>query len=541
MRYIKCRKPVLSLFAIALAGVGLSAPAHAVIFKLPVSTATLAIRDVDYDSIGQPGVTYLFEVDPAVLKVGYDAATHIIYETFIIFDRTELLQLPTEWQRVSLYLTPLSYPAGTEEYVIQETESPTHAVVAPTDFYLPRGMVGEQLVRIPSAYPTWLSPASLPTGYVGWVLTSWGFSDNILEIAGPQYGSRDQGPIVVVDVVPEPPAVIVLALGVCGLVGLVKSKRRSQLTLAMLVAVAVVTGLSTPANAVIFKLPVASTATLSFDAAGLGLDGVPGVDYFFELNPPTLKFGYDEHSGLYYESMVIFDRQQLQSLPAGEGPIGLQLTVTGFPTYASDYYFIQLMQKPVHGIAETADFSLPRSWTLEVLPPYSVLYPVSRYRSYGLETDMFRFDAWILGSWGVDGGPAEYAGLTNQMGLEGPYMLVDVVPEPSALLALGLFLGVGSCLCAARSRRLRLSGLLLAAALAILLSHNPAASDEDEWYLANSEPGSKADTPLASMPLLTQTVPPEGYKDTPYKIPAIGSYRRHGHIYKNEATGGMTF
>jgi len=235
--------------------------------------------------------------------------------------------------------------------------------------------------------------------------------------------------------------------------------RKSVLSLLAVALTAV--GLSAPAHAVIFKLPVASTATLSFDAAGPGLDGVPGVDYHFELNPPTLKFGYNEHSGLYYESMVIFDRQMLQGLPPGYGPMGLQLTLLTFPSYGQDYYFIQLMQKP-----EPADFSLPRSWTLEVLPPYSVLYPVSRYRSYVLETDMFRFDAWILGSWGVDGGPAEYAGLTNQMGLEGPYMQVDVVPEPSACVGVasgcGVLIGLGG------AKRRRCSAGLHASALTVV-------------------------------------------------------------------------
>ena len=221
--------------------------------------------------------------------------------------------------------------------------------------------------------------------------------------------------------------------------------RKSVLSLLAVALTAV--GLSAPAHAVIFKLPVASTATLSFDAAGPGLDGVPGVDYHFELNPPTLKFGYNEHSGLYYESMVIFGRQMLQGLPPGYGPMGLQLTLLTFPSYGQDYYFIQHMQEPMHRIAGPAEFSLPRAWDSEILPPNSVLYPMGLYHHTDPPSRQSGFDAWILGSWGVDGGPAEYAGLTNQLGLEGPYILVDVVPEPSACVGVasgcGVLIGLG--------------------------------------------------------------------------------------------------
>jgi len=236
-RMVESRKLFALMSVVGLLLV-LSMGAGATTYELPVRTATLAVQADHYGEFvdGVPAGPYEFWIDPPVLRVGRDASTNLMYNSYVMFDAAGFSQVPPEASiYYGLYLATAWVPSGVTYY--QGSLAPWADTPVPelSDFdwsgqfgesmWSPEDMpVGQTLHFVYG--PTAVPPVSSPT-YMGWLLIpGYLYGDAPVEIAGPSNPYGMASPHILVTVVPEPPALLCLGAGAV-LLGL-RSARRSR-------------------------------------------------------------------------------------------------------------------------------------------------------------------------------------------------------------------------------------------------------------------------------------------------------------------------
>jgi len=164
--------------------------ATAAIYTFPVNTATLVVSVENYDKVGQPDVPYDLYVNPPTLQFGYAPASHLVYESAIIFDREQFLTIPEETGVINLHLAPVSV-SNTAYCYIQDI-SVDHPIPAPLDL---NWWTDQSGVVVLWAFdpgitylPMFMDLVPQDAGghrYIGWVMTSAFCGDGVNEMADP--------------------------------------------------------------------------------------------------------------------------------------------------------------------------------------------------------------------------------------------------------------------------------------------------------------------------------------------------------------------
>lgn len=172
------------------------------------------------------------------------------------------------------------------------------------------------------------------------------------------------------------------------------------------------------------NLPLRTATTA---VAGWPYDGHPDTPYQLWIDPPILRVGYDEQSGLIYESLVVADVGSLHTA------VGADLHLS---TVAATQGAI-LAVTPLslqHPVPEPIDFA----WLARALAGGDDMIIRDPY-AFGLGTYEVwegggRYHTWCLGFYT---GYGEFAGVG---GPNAPYVTVFAVPEPptAAVLLAGV-------------------------------------------------------------------------------------------------------
>lgn len=188
-------------------------------------------------------------------------------------------------------------------------------------------------------------------------------------------------------------------------------------------------------DAATYRVPV-STATLIASQENWDRVGEPGVPYELQINPATLRFGYDIPSGLVYESAIIFSWDDLAMIPADTGSLALHLP--SISVVDESHCYIQDISVE-HAAPEATDFDW---WSggsgvmvLWAFDPSIADLPVFGEGLKSLRGKAGQYSGWVLTTAFMGSGVNEMAGIGN--GSDGTYMLVTAVPEPSSLIGLG--------------------------------------------------------------------------------------------------------
>jgi hypothetical protein len=273
-----------------------------------------------------------------------------------------------------------------------------------------------------------------------------------------------------------------------------------------------------PGRAATYKLPVES-ATLVVSAEDyLSISGPDlGVPYNLYINPPVLRFGADASLGLVYESVVVFDWGELQSVPGGSiASAALFLTPISVPAGVASCSFVQGIEvDQLEPLASEFDWygKLQGSGGgIVVLQCFDPAVP--GLSIYGASPPLpTGYGGWILSTLGCGSAPVEIAGTNNGLGFEAPYMLVMTVPEPSCAICLvSAILPLGGLLCTGRRRMIRAATLATVGVVAVLAG--TVLADED-IQVVDSEPGSAACVAEGAIPPLPDRALPGGFTYLP--------------------------
>ncbi|MBP6965033.1 MAG: PEP-CTERM sorting domain-containing protein [Armatimonadetes bacterium] len=207
-----------------------AAAAHdaiAATYDLPVvSTATLIVSQQNYSRLGEPGVPHELLLNPQSLQFGYDAATDLVYESVIVFDRAELAPYSAAAGWVDLHLTSVSMPTTNGGYGMWKLEQPHDAVADLSDFLGQRLFFCEDVCAPYGAeYSAYVDMLSAPEGYEAWILSSFGSTTPAI-VAGVGSSIDPGGPHMVLHVIPEPSSLVCLGLALSSLAGSAASMRR---------------------------------------------------------------------------------------------------------------------------------------------------------------------------------------------------------------------------------------------------------------------------------------------------------------------------
>jgi len=261
--------------------------------------------------------------------------------------------------------------------------------------------------------------------------------------------------------------------------------------------------LSVFADAATYRLPV-RTATL---AVQLGhyqefVEGTPVGPYDCQPDPTTLRLGADAPFGLAYETAVVFD---LSTIPEGVSFYAtLHLSAIAAPAHT--VCWTPEMFWLTHPIPQLSDFDwLSRydGWVSTIngfdpqVPEVDLFYGQPLHRKQG-------YAGWILTTYGSLP-MVQFAGNNNDLGLDGPYMLLTPVPEPSSAMGLGAaFALLASLRIRPRKGHRVLSIPPFIVGLVVLTSMVAFADDPINL---NSEPlGAQGETPTVPI----YTMPPLG-------------------------------
>jgi hypothetical protein len=241
---------VRKLLVLLAVGLGLMLPvaAQAATYRLPVRTATLAVSLDHYGEFanGVPVGAYEFCIDPPVLRVGWDAATNRMYNSYIMFNLQDYSQVPADATiYYSLYLATAWAPEGVEDFgasLMPWADTPVPEV---SDFdwseQVGQTMWSPILFSNNQTLHDTYGPSSVPSVsgpvYLGWLLIESPsgdfFGQSPIEIAGINNPYGMEGPHILVTTVPEPCSLICLGTACLSLGGLLSAagKRRGRLSI----------------------------------------------------------------------------------------------------------------------------------------------------------------------------------------------------------------------------------------------------------------------------------------------------------------------
>ncbi|MCX6344830.1 MAG: PEP-CTERM sorting domain-containing protein [Armatimonadetes bacterium] len=231
-------------------------------YRLPVRTATFAVPFDYYQGFvnGEPIGPYDFYIDPQTLRVGYDLSSGLVYESAIVFDWNEFPDFPEGTiAYANLHLTAVSPPSNAY-CSMPEIFELDHSLPQRSDFDWLSHYGGDPesggIISVPfgfdpkepnvHVFTDW--PVKKRQGYRGWILTTVGSTDPMIDIAGINNSMGLEAPYILVTTVPEPTTALCLGTALFSLGGFLVGARKRQ---AWLLTICIVSLLSVMAIAVL--------------------------------------------------------------------------------------------------------------------------------------------------------------------------------------------------------------------------------------------------------------------------------------------------
>jgi len=281
---------VRKLLVLLLGGLGLlPVCAGATTYILPVrATASFAVDYASYPDWAIRGASYDFYSSPSVLKVGYDSATHKMYDSAFYFDWSQLSIIP-EGTPVTMTLHwAFVSPSGNNWGCISYLSTADAHNPEPYDFdwFDPEGgLTPSPNIAQPDQWCVSSYGSLAHNNFtMGYLLLGFGQS-TLTEVAGINNGLGYEAPYMLVTTVPEPSSLA--CLGTALLLGGLRARARKRHLAALALVVALVMVAATSSIADLCSDPGEET----------GLMATAGVTQPILTTPPTGFVG-SEPAGL---------------------------------------------------------------------------------------------------------------------------------------------------------------------------------------------------------------------------------------------------